>query len=303
MIKHLKHGDIDKRKWDICIEQSVNTLVYGHSWFLDIVAPGWEAIVLGDYEAVFPLTGAKKFLFSYLYQPFFTQQLGIFYKTSVGRDAIPDMLKSIPPGYKYIDINLNEGNGIESTQLKLRKRKNLVLDLDKPYVKLLKNYDDNAKRNVKKARKITQTVETIPADSAIDFYVKHKADQTEGLRSIHYEILKRLAETLNGKKLLLSYGVKSPEQKLLAAGIFVLTKGRIIYLLGTASPEGKEMRAMYMLFDHIISLFSEHPILLDFEGSERTGIARFFKGFGAEKRPYFKYKVNNLPWPLSWIKS
>jgi len=63
------------------MEQSVNSMVYGYSWYLTNVSPGWEGLVLDDYLAVMPLTCHRKYFIYYLSQPFFTQQLGVFFKT------------------------------------------------------------------------------------------------------------------------------------------------------------------------------------------------------------------------------
>jgi hypothetical protein len=43
-------------------------------------------------------------------------------------------------------------------------------------------------------------------------------------------------------------------------------------------------------------------MILDFEGSEIPGIARFFKSFGAEKFHYYRLKMNRLPWFIKLIK-
>jgi hypothetical protein len=78
MINYLKHTEIDKALWDECIAQSVNRRVYAFSWYLDIVCPGWDALVGDNYMHVFPLTHRRKWGVGYLYQPFFAQQLGLF---------------------------------------------------------------------------------------------------------------------------------------------------------------------------------------------------------------------------------
>ena len=78
MIRYLRHNEIDREKWDACIAASENGLVYAYSWYLDVVHPEWEALVMDDYAAVMPLTGGRKFGVEYLFQPFFVQQLGAF---------------------------------------------------------------------------------------------------------------------------------------------------------------------------------------------------------------------------------
>ena len=56
------------------------------TWYLDIVSPGWEAIVkeeAGCYVAVLPLPVRRKFGLRYLQQPLLTQQLGLFHAADV----------------------------------------------------------------------------------------------------------------------------------------------------------------------------------------------------------------------------
>ena len=83
MIRYLTHNQIDKQRWDDCIEKSPDGIVYAWSWYLDVVHPSWEALVEDDYEAVMPLTGNKKFGVNYLFQPFFTQKFGTFERKNV----------------------------------------------------------------------------------------------------------------------------------------------------------------------------------------------------------------------------
>jgi hypothetical protein len=79
IIQHLTHAEIDKVKWDACIDKAGNGLIYGHSVYLNKMCNGqWDALVMGNYETVMPLTRRKKWGIYYLYQPAFTQQLGIF---------------------------------------------------------------------------------------------------------------------------------------------------------------------------------------------------------------------------------
>ena len=42
--------------------------------------------------------------------------------------------------------------------------------------------------------------------------------------------------------------------------------------------------------------------LFDFEGSEISEVAKFYKGFGSEPVYYPTLKSNRLHWSLKWIK-
>ena len=61
--RYLSNFNIDKVKWDDCISNSFNRRVYALSWYLDIVAVKWDAIVYGDYEAVCPIVFKKRLFF------------------------------------------------------------------------------------------------------------------------------------------------------------------------------------------------------------------------------------------------
>ena len=78
MIRYIPHHEIDKSLWDRTITNAVNGSICALSWYLDIVAGTWDALVEGDYENVMPLPWRKKGGIRYIHQPRFTQQLGLF---------------------------------------------------------------------------------------------------------------------------------------------------------------------------------------------------------------------------------
>lgn len=302
MINYLTHEHIDKTKWDECIKHSLNPLIYGYSWYLDEAAPNWDALVLDDYEAVFPLTHSKKYFVNYLYQPLFTQQLGLFYKNLLGAELLENFIKSIPKKFRFIDIALNEGNHLEVEDSSFRKRKNYVLDLEKSYLKISKKFTDHTIRNIKKSKK--SSVRIIPQgfDDVIRLYIKHKSEQTLRVTSNDYNRFSKIASAIQKNELLNCIGVVNEKNEIIASAIFAICDNRIIYLIGISTKEGREKRAMYLLFDHLIELHSEQNYVLDFEGSDIPGVAQFFKGFGAIKQPYYKLHINNLPWYIKWTK-
>src|SRR5215212_843413 len=101
-IQYFTQQEIDKRKWDACIGQANNGLVYGYSYYLDHMAKHWDALVLNDYEAVMPLTWNRKYGFYYIYQPFACALLGVFGK-GVNASLLHTFLTAIPRRFKYWD--------------------------------------------------------------------------------------------------------------------------------------------------------------------------------------------------------
>jgi hypothetical protein len=152
MIKYLQHHEIDKERWDDCIRRSFNGIIYAYSWYLDVVHPGWEALVKADYSTVMPLTGGKKLGVRYLYNPFFIQQLGVFSVARLTPDAVKEYLDAVPAHYRYIEINLNTFNHPEENGFRFKHNVNHELDMIGAYEMLRKEYSDNTKRNIKKAQ-------------------------------------------------------------------------------------------------------------------------------------------------------
>ena len=302
MIRYLSHKEIEFEKWDLCLEQASNSLVYGYSWYLNKVSPNWDALVLDDYHAVMPLTHGRKYFICYLHQPFFTQQLGVFAKAQLNQDLIIEFISAIPSKFKFIEVNLNEQNYFLSEEYKLIKRKNYLLNLNKPYDKLVKDYNNQALRNLKKSRKQEIELRTIQYKEVITFYRIHKSEVTLGVKSEDYLALEGLMEVAYKRGKLFSKGVFSKSGELVACGSYLMQKGRIIFLIGTSSASGRETGAMHYLMDSMIFQFSNHKMLFDFEGSEIPGIARFYKSFGAIKTHYFRLKKNRLPWLLRLLK-
>ena len=137
-IQYLTNQQIDKARWDHCIDNAGNGLIYAYSFYLDTMAENWDALVMNDYEVVMPLTWKKKYGIRYLYQPFLTAQLGVFGKI-VTEQQCGDFIQAIPSKFRYIDISLNSGHisGIP-TGYSIH-RLNHILDLGKPYEDLYKN--------------------------------------------------------------------------------------------------------------------------------------------------------------------
>ena len=134
MIRFLKYNEIDKKKWDRSVDESVNNLIYAYSWYLDIVSPGWCALIENDYESLMPLTGNKKYGIDYLFPPYFTQQLGVFSRTTLSKEKVENFLKAIPSHYKFIESSLNTHNTFElSNEFKIKKNINIELGLDSSY--------------------------------------------------------------------------------------------------------------------------------------------------------------------------
>ena len=300
-IKYLQHKEIDKPKWDACIEQASNSLIYPYSFYLDAMAKHWDALVLNDYEAVMPLTWNKKYGFYYLYQPAFTASLGVFGK-NLNKELIDDFIRSIPAKFKLIEISLNAGNITSDPKPFSLLRSNYILHLNKPYEEIYKAYRDNHKRNISKALQLGCSVsKEIPVDEIIQLN-KEQLQHIDGTKPEDYPNFKRLYDFLKNKGQAKTYAIVDPKNKILASAVFFFSHDRAYYIMVGNHPEGKTLGASHALIDAFIKDHAGQDLILDFEGSDIRNLAFFYSSFGATEEIYPALKINNLPWYVRLLK-
>lgn len=302
MIHYIKYHEVDKQKWDNCIDQSVNNLIYAYSWYLDIVCPGWEALIEDDYVSVMPLTARKKYGINYLYPPYFAQQLGVFSKKKLTQIKVEEFLNSIPSHYKFIELYVNIQNTFEFPGFIVKKNINIELLLDAPYELLRKKFSRNTERNIRKAEKNDLTLQkNISPSELINIFRKNKGEQINNLTNKNYTVLLRLINTCSQKGYVESWGAFSGGK--LCAGVVTLIKNnRMIFLFSATNKRAKESYAMFLLIDKFIRNYAGKGMLFDFEGSNLPGVARLYKSFGSKEYVYLQLRKNNLPTLIRWVK-
>ncbi|RYY57159.1 MAG: GNAT family N-acetyltransferase [Chitinophagaceae bacterium] len=300
-IRHITSQSIDRDKWNACINQASNGLVYAYSWYLDGMALHWDALVLGDYEAVMPLTWNRKYGIAYLYQPYLCAQLGIFGE-KVDAATMKQFMHSIPKQFKYWDFYLNHQNLFPIAGIHFYERRNFILNLRFTYDELASAYRDNIRRNIKKAVQVGCTpTKGFDVDQVINL-AKSQAreggmetdDNLGRFRELYLQMKQRgQAET---------YGILSGRGELIASCVFIFSHNRAYYILVGNHPDGRTIGASHALIDSFIRDHAGENLLLDFEGSDLRNLAFFYSSFGAREEKYFGVKANTLPFYLKWLK-
>jgi len=297
-IKYLKYEEVDTDQWDRCIENSPNSLIYAQSWYLDKICDRWDALVLGNYQYVMPLTYRKKFGVAYLYQPLFCQQLGIF--PTPTKEIIQLFLSEVTSRFQFAEINFNAMQLPVGEIGRYSERTNLLLSIADSYEAIAGNYSKHTLRKLKKAGKNKLSLaRSISAEEFIQFKQEnlkvrlHKKDIRKLRNVMAFSLTRSLGQI---------YGVYSAQNQLCAAAFFIRSKHRVTYLNAANSSEGKKYQAMYFLIDQFIKENAGKDYLLDFEGSMVPGVARLYEGFGATPEKYYQYRFNSLPWWIKWLK-
>jgi hypothetical protein len=300
-LKYLSQNEIDKKKWDDCIRTAPNGLIYAYSFYLDAMAKHWDALVLGDYETVMPLTWNKKYGFHYLYQPAFTASLGVFGK-NVNEESVKQFLDAVPAKFRLIEIALNAGNNFPAVFNNYWPRNNFILELGKPCEELQNAYRDNHKRNIAKA---TQLGCRVSKQVSVEEVIKLNEEQlkhTNGTRPEDYPHFKKLYYYLKGQGKADVYAIVDANKKVLASAVFFFSHNRAYYIMVGNHPDGKTIGASHALIDAFIKDHACQNLILDFEGSDILNLAFFYSGFGAKDEIYPWLKINRLPFYLKWMK-
>ncbi len=298
MIHYIEQGKIDRKKWDECIGHSKAGLIYALSWYLDLTAPGWGGLVEDDYQAVMPVTMKKKFGITYLFQPFYSQQMGVFSRSWVNAAKTAEFIDAIPEFIRYGKFNLNYTNDTSGLKLPVSKNSNFELRLGRNYQDINEMYTDNTHRNIQKSLPFVELTDKITVPDLVR--LKRENSAVPRPRE-HFEwmdcFVDKVMKMGHGRLIGAIVG-----DRLVAAAFFAVFAGRIYYLIPVSGEEGKNSRAMFGIVDYIIGNYAGTGLVLDFEGSNIPGIARFFTGFGARESRYDTLEINRLPAIFRLIK-
>ena len=298
--------DINRTAWDACVQKHDPGLLYMQSWFLDIMAPGWEALVqpdgdAGGYTAIMVLPCRRKWTISYLYQPYLAAQLGY-----VGPDNSPENMKrffdAIPSRFRYWDFCMNERNPLSVPGYAIRRRRNRVLSLQQPYEALRDHFSDNCLRNIRKAETKHCFVQQQGAEGTEEAIALYARTSRFPPRPADLHRIKQLTKTMKEKRQLTVYTVRSEKGQLLSTAIFFWQDNRSYFLLPANAPAARDAGSSYALVNTFIKDHSNSPAILDFEGSDIASVDRFYAGFGAEERFYPSVVKNKLPWGMRSLK-
>ena len=296
-IAYLTYKETDKKKWDDCIRNSSNRLIYAYSFYLDAMAGNWDALVLNDYEAVMPLTWKQKWGIKYLYQPAFTQQGGIFFTRALTEIQLKSFIEKILLHFKFAEITLNFANkNIDAGKnIEITERNNFLLNLSHSYEKLYDNYQPAFTKSLRRIKKFGLRYSASPDyKNTINLYKELYGKRMPSLKNKNYLQFEKLCEQLSAENNVLVRHAYN-EKNLVAAVILLKDKDRLYNIISCITIEGKKLEANYFLYDNIIHEFAGSRLLLDLEGSDVEGIAGFYKKFNPENQPYSFIRFNNLP--------
>lgn len=314
---------ISPEKWDAFIMDSPQGNVYMLHGYMGCVVTSWEALVVeeeGKWRAVFPFAVEKKWGFcQQAIQPFYTQYWGIamtsftakneYEKLSFTRkitqsiaEALPDfcrILYRFSPSFSYLLPFYWKG-----FSLTVRYSYGLHLE-DK---QLWNDFAPPLQRQIRKAQKAGFVCHWGEDEKQLLQTTTQRAQEGKnvtGVKKTHTMVvtLSKICRYLYAQKALCVGEISDEKGRLLAAGVFVPFKNRMIYLAGVSTAEGEKTGAMSLLMWEALQLAQAKNLkTFDFEGSMIENIETFFRKFGATPQTYFEISKHHLPTPFQWMQ-
>lgn len=298
-IRLVRRDSLDVGLWDQCIDQSANRVIYAFSFYLDQMASHWDGLVFNDYQAVMPLTWNRKWGVSYLYQPPFTQRLGVFSRMLLTPDLLQQFISRTGQEFSFAEIFLHEGNPLANAE----RRNNFCLFLQAGYEKIRSGYSKSLTRNLQQALENDLVYkECSDYQEAIDVFSSQYGERLPHLLRGDFESFSNVCQEAQRRNMLRVRKVVSATGRLLSIAVFFHDGKRIYNILPTTLPEGRWFNANHLLLDRVIHEYSGQELVLDFEGSDIPGIRSFYEKFGAVNQPYYFLRYNHLPYPIRIFK-
>ncbi len=296
-LRYIKHRDIDLKKWDQTILNAEIPFVFAQSFYLNATSPQWDALVIGDYESVFPVTTKTKFGYRYLPQPPFTSQLGAYGKVNSEIEQV--FYNYILEHFTLIDLELNATNQLRSEFITTKNT--FIIEYEKGF-----KFNQNTKRNIVKASEVFSVEQVKEKDSLplSQKFLNPFLVNEVGLAKSTVAFLDDLLRNAMQAGQLFTFKVIGKDQTIKALAHFISNGKHALYLKGANFDKGDNSGSMHLIMNHAIEFFADKARIFDFGGgSNSEGLANFYKGLGGEKMEYGFLRVNRLPRLIKFIKN
>jgi hypothetical protein len=292
MIQILPFKQIHKEQWDTCVRESYAANIYGLYESICIACENWVGIVYGKYEAVLALPVKKKIGLTYSWHPQFMGPLGVFtrlFDAAIEAEILDEAAK-LSWWIKMFYWQNQAGSNFKITPWAYQE-----LDLSDSVIKKIRSgYNDNTKRNLKKASKHNLSIQRMQdVGLVVQQFMQHKGQQINNIKPDSYQLLSQLMNHWLSKKLGHITGVYQNEE-LVAIGYFLTWNSTVIYYKGAVTNLGKQVGAMHFLIDHEIENSLGKYSCFDFGGSNAASVSRFYRGFGGVDKHYYLYEYKRF---------
>jgi hypothetical protein len=288
----VSNAQLDKQRWDErVLAAQPQGFFFLLSWYLDVVAPGWEGYVLGDYDGIYPVVAQQKLGVSYTHMPFLTRS---FVPIGFNEQQTAVLARYLSNRFSYLQL---AGVPLD-VPFEQHIRRYQVLDLT---TFSLAQCSENHRRQYKKAAQHGFELEpSVNPEGLISLFRTVKGAEFTHLKDADYAMLARLMEEANRRGVLRQFSLRE-KGELVGAAAYLEVSGQALYLKGAIRPEA--MKVGGMVYVHVEAMKALAPACsqLDFGGSNAKGLGDFNRKFGARDVEYLLLIKNSLAKPLAWL--
>jgi hypothetical protein len=307
--RHQIHDEI----WNAFIASSPQAAPYGCTWYLDVVWPGWKAIVVTEKDqilAALPFSISKKHRINYVFNPKFSQYVGLFFGAiekknatltfSLKKRLVKAIVEALPSEIKVFNIKFapefDYPLPFHWAGYELHTRLSYWLDNQTDKLSLLKNFEERTRTYINKAVKSGLVVSSIPDIDAIVALANERNSYP-----LEEALLKKLWTALRQQKKGIALEVRDATGRLHAGLIYQQFQHKIIHLFSAFDAELGNQGGMSLAIWKSIETAGPEVKIIDFEGSMLEPVENFFRGFGTRPVPYLQIKKNAFPKPIRWL--
>ena len=166
-----------------------------------------------------------------------------------------------------------------------------------------KNYSDNLKRNLKKAKLSNQKIESgNELRTLTEIFRQERGAEIAALGDKEYDLLEKMVEQAYIRKEIEILFTRNHAGEITAVAVFLHSYSSYIFLFSATSKEARESGSMSLIIDHFIESHQSENKVLDFEGSMNDDLSRYYRSYGSQEIVYLQIIKNTLPIPFRWFK-
>jgi len=296
---YIAQKDIDYKRCDHCITKSLNSEIYGYTWFLDAIAGTWDAIIEDDYITVMPLVYSRRFFYKRIYYHSLIKQLGIFSTQPIKADKIQVFLNKIPKDFRKVNICFNQQNTQAIREPHPHRKIGYDIDLITPYEKFARYYPEKVTKALEMGRKMRLAVMKNITIFELDLLL-HESPVKISEDGIITPLLRILTKLIGLSKAEI-IGIYGPENKLYAIACFISSLRNVTLLFANTLPVGVLNHANYLIVDNFLKTYSGRNVTLRMEHIDNNWNDDLYTSFGAIRSYRYCFHRNLLPWPVKFI--
>jgi len=283
--------DIDAGKWEkLILHSPFNQQLFSAIWFLNIVQPQWLAIVIGDYDAGLVLPLKKKLGIEYLVQPQFCQ----YFSWLGNREKLSEKTKEqiaycLEKNYIKVDINLDFILPISLRKVQLTQRVNCILEKDSGFNEI--NYSKQIKRHIKQANAHQLSIKEVDdAEEILSLFIENNNKEHAYFKNNQIQLLREILRVGKQQGHFVFQEVRNSQGELLSGAAWFFYSGNALFFFSARKNNTLEKGFFSLMIDWFIKNRVGANKFLDFEGSDKQGLMRYYLGFSATKREYYSYR-------------